>query len=87
MKSSKCHLFRYCPEVLGTEVRGRGACLKVVFSGQSSQPQKFTVTVKGVATKTQHQGGERGAFRLSINWDSQEQRVWGNFLQLVGCHV
>lgn len=87
VKSLKCHLFRYCPEVPGAEVRGRGACLEVIFSGQPSQPQKFTVTVKGVATKTQHQGGERRAFGLGIHWDSQEQWVRGNLLQLIGRHV
>lgn len=83
----RCHLFWYCPEILGTEVWGRGARLQVVLSGQSSQPQKLTVAVKGITAKTQHQGGKRGAFGFGINWDSEKQRVRRDFLQLVGRHV
>lgn len=84
---SSCHLFRYCPEILGAEVWRRGTSLQVVLSGQSPQPQKLTVTMERVATKTQHQGGERGAFGFGINWDSKKQRIRGDFFQLVGRHV
>lgn len=49
------HLFRYRPEVFGTEVRGRGAGLQVIFSCEPPQPQKLTVTVERVPTEAQHQ--------------------------------
>lgn len=40
-----------------------------------------------VPPEAQNQRREGGALHLSIDGDPQEQRVWGDLLQLVGRHV
>lgn len=75
------------PEVFASEVFGRRAGLQVVLSGESAQPHQLAVAVQRIPAKAQHQRRERRALHLGVNRDPEEERVRGDFLQLVGRHV
>lgn len=75
------------PEVLPSQVFGRGTRLQVVLPGQPAEPHQLAVTVQRVPSEAQHQRRQGGPLHLGVHWDPQEQRVRRDLLQLVGRHV